>query len=160
MEPVSIISSVSAVISLADYALQLGTGICEIVAIVRQASELMNKLQTELRQLTSIINNLKGVMKNLKEWMEQMQKRHEFVTVNDLDGTFASIEDVLQSFINEVEEFKVSATINEDRQQKSFARRITTQLQLVRNEKKINAILSRIAVHKLTLNVNLSILSM
>jgi hypothetical protein len=160
MDPFSLMSSVAAVISLADCALRLGTGICDIVAKVREANDLLNKLYTELQQLTSIIKNLKGLMDNLKERMERMQKSQEFVVVNNLDGTFSSIEDVLQSFINEVDEFKVSAAINVHCQQKSFARRITTQLLFVRNEKKINAILSRIAAHKLTLNVNLLILSM
>lgn len=153
MEPLSIVSSVVGVISLAEYALQLGTGLCQIVAKVRAASDQLNNLHTELKQLTDIINNLKKLM----EWMKECQ---EFIPVNSLDGDIIiiSIGDVLCSFIKEVEDFENSITANESRQWMCLVWRIAKKLRLVQNEPKINAILSRIATRKSTLSLNISML--
>ena len=153
MDPLSIISSATGVISLAEYALQLGIGLCQTVAKVRAASDQLKNLHTELKQLTDVINNLKKLM----EWMKECQ---EFIPVNSLDGDIIimSIGDVLRSFIKEVEDFENSITANESRQRKCLVWRIAKKLQLVQNEPKINAILSRIATRKSTLGLNLSML--
>lgn len=133
------------VISLAEQALRLGTGLCQMIAKARAAGDQLDSLHTELRQLTGVIGNLKALMELMKEC-------HEFIPVkNGLDSIFLSMEDVLHSFISEVEDFEKAVTTNESDQRRCFMRRIAQSLQFVANEPKINTILSRIATRKFNL---------
>jgi len=152
MEPISIVSSVVGVISLAEYALRLGTALCQMIAKARAASDQLDSLHTELQQLT-------GVIDNLKELMELMKECQESIPVNGLDGILVNMEEVLHSFISEVEDFKKATTTNESNQRKCFMKCIVQRLQFVGNEAKINGILSRIATRKFSLiSLNLTML--